>query len=102
MPIPGINTGDYAGIYEMPQYTQFILSKTANGDWQAYFNTFRENEYRHAAKLEKIQIEGALLTGILRYDNGRGESFSLVFIERTVNDKKELGIAIRQPIPVPA
>lgn len=90
----------YAAIYLMEGLGQYFQLKQGDDkNWQGEFYQETDGKKEVTAWLEEIRIEDALLTGQLKYKDGKTEPFQAVFINRFENgEDRGSGIGIKQAL----
>lgn len=79
------NAAEYSGNYESEDSMHQIKLNIANGKIEANgYDTNFESSKKEVFSLKNAKIEGALLTAIKLYEDGKAENFEAVFINRTI------------------
>lgn len=81
------NAAEYSGKYESEDLNHRIELRVADGKIEGSgFDTIRENSRRENFSLRDAKIEGALLSAVKVYENGKTEKFEAVFVNRTISE----------------
>jgi hypothetical protein len=83
-PIVKQNIRDYAGVYELDDDYRLELQVAQNGAVSGSGYDSPMNSQRQSFTLKNARIEGALLTAVKVYPDGRTENFEAVFVNRTI------------------